>query len=95
MFCFSIVTCNFIYTCIYSYIYLFICLLDLTVSGDLCADKEHGEFGALKECFEEYYRCVWGKAVRLKCPQDTVYNPVWSACDYKQNVESCKSKSYR
>lgn len=63
------------------------------ISENHCLSKGDGELVAPKDCSEDYYRCVWGKAVNLRCPDGTVYNPIWDACDYKENVKSCRSKT--
>ncbi|VDP00602.1 unnamed protein product [Soboliphyme baturini] len=46
----------------------------------------HGEFLPDRHDRTKFYRCAYGKAVQMKCPPATVFNPAINVCDWPSNV---------
>uniref|UniRef100_A0A0R3RYE3 Chitin-binding type-2 domain-containing protein n=1 Tax=Elaeophora elaphi TaxID=1147741 RepID=A0A0R3RYE3_9BILA len=58
--------------------------------GSNCEGKSHGDHLADEKDCSVFYRCVWGKLEKLFCPQNTVFNPTLSVCDFPSAVPYCK-----
>lgn len=54
-----------------------------------CEDAEHGDFIEHKLDCRQFYRCVWGHRISMRCPSGTVFNPKLSVCDWPAYVPQC------
>nr|AAP33177.1 peritrophin 1 [Mamestra configurata] len=63
------------------------CNCDPDQAPSICAvDNSEGVLIAHENC-NQFYQCVNGRPIPLKCPVNTLYNPVSQVCDWAFNVE--------
>uniref|UniRef100_A0A1I7SQD2 C3H1-type domain-containing protein n=1 Tax=Bursaphelenchus xylophilus TaxID=6326 RepID=A0A1I7SQD2_BURXY len=57
----------------------------------ICSSHSHGDHVQHPTDCSHFYRCVWGRAELMSCPETTVFNPALNVCDYPSAVAQCSS----
>ncbi|KAM7356696.1 uncharacterized protein ACRADG_002342 [Cochliomyia hominivorax] len=53
----------------------------------LCKDQEEGTLFPVDGICNKFYKCNYGCAIEISCPNNLVYNPTQEYCDYPQNYK--------